>query len=75
MSHLLLSGTVSGDVKLALCHEKEDYTYEGPSALGMWGGHFPFAVLGTSLYLCLREGAPCILLLRHPKACEKKLSF
>lgn len=32
MSHLLLLGTVSGDVKLALCHEKEDYTCKG------WGG-------------------------------------
>lgn len=31
MSHLLLLGTVSGDVKLALCHEKEDYTCKGSS--------------------------------------------
>lgn len=35
MSHLLLLGTVSGDVKLALCHEREDYTCKGSSA---WGG-------------------------------------
>lgn len=36
MSHLLLLGTVSGDVKLALCHEREDYTCRGSSAWG-WG--------------------------------------
>lgn len=33
MSHLLV-GTVSGEVKLALCHEREDYTCKGSSAWG-----------------------------------------
>jgi hypothetical protein len=36
MSHLLLSGAVSGDVKLALCHEKDDCM----RSLCLPGGHF-----------------------------------
>lgn len=60
MSHLLLLGTVSGDVKLALCHEKEDYTCKESSVLGDVGWPFSLSRIVTSIYLCLCEESPAL---------------